>query len=502
MKALRSGHAKGSRLAVLIVGLALAAAACTTGSTSGAVPAEPSEQDSGGARAGSEQQPGAGGEAQEEGDALQERIDAFNEARASGIAGTTQPITRAPSAGWSGEQVVSPTRNDWEPAIAADPNGPYVYALVTRIGGPRPCPDCPSAFMGLMRSTDNGRTWSAVKPLCPCRGPWQYDPMIEVVPDTGVVYAAYLNGWHTVFTKSTDHGKTWTPPVKVYGDVSWTDKPALATSDDGRDVYISFNGPTGGDPYVARSHDFGKTWTQTKVVDSDRYYFAFDADVLSDGTVVFAESSIDYSGPKKSPVGVVKHVVFVSHDRGRHWTRVVVATVDVGEPCTSAGCGPDFYIGHEAMSADDRGRLVYLYDGATSEFGRQRVYAVTSADEGATWSAPVALSTAGENATTPAVEQTKNGHVDAWFMQTSNGDAPGTWNVWFRRSSNGGRTWHAPVKLSDATSGAGYMTADGFDEVYGDYGEICITSTGKAIAIWGEGFSWTGPGGVWFNRQR
>jgi hypothetical protein len=48
--------------------------------------------------------------------------------------------------------------------------------------------------------------------------------------------------------------------------------------------------------------------------------------------------------------------------------------------------------------------------------------------------------------------------------------------------------------------GAAYKNADGFDDVYGDYGEIAITSTGKTIATWGEGLSRAGPG-VWFNRQ-
>jgi hypothetical protein len=37
--------------------------------------------------------------------------------------------------------------------------------------------------------------------------------------------------------------------------------------------------------------------------------------------------------------------------------------------------------------------------------------------------------------------------------------------------------------------------------VYGDYGEIAITSGGKAIGIWGEGASYSGPGGCWVNRQ-
>ena len=176
-------------------------------------------------------------------------------------------------------------------------------------------------------------------------------------------------------------------------------------------------------------------------------------------------------------------------------------TVDVGEPCIAEGCGPDFYIGHDAISADDAGNLVVLYDGATTDLGPQRIFARTSIDGGATWSARTALSVAGENATSPAVESRGTGDVRAWYMQTSNGDDPDAWSVFYRSSNDGGVSWSAPVVISDVTAGAAYKHPDGFDEVYGDYGEIAITSTGKTIATWGEGLSWTGPGGVWFNRQ-
>jgi hypothetical protein len=191
----------------------------------------------------------------------------------------------------------------------------------------------------------------------------------------------------------------------------------------------------------------------------------------------------------------------LSTDRGKNWRDVVVASVAIGEPCVAEGCSADFYIGHSAVAADAQGDLVYLYDGASTPYGPQRIYAARSTNGGATWSAPVALSVNGENATSPAVEQTGDGQVRAWFMQTSNGGDPDAWNVWFRSSADGGATWTPRVKISDATSGAGYKSADGFDEVYGDYGEIAITDRGKTIAAWGEGFSWIGPGGVWFNRQ-
>jgi hypothetical protein len=495
---MRTNPRRLTQLAILVASLALVAACTSQGSPS--PPSSGSSQEP--ARAGTEPAQGGGGEAEEEGAELLERIEAFHEAQESGTAGVSARVASNPAPGWSGEQVVDRTTDDWEPAIAADPNDPYVYLLVTRIGEPKPCPgNCPSAYMALKRSTDGGATWSAAKVLCPCKGSWQYDPMIEVVPDTGDVYVAYLNGFNVVFLRSTDHGRTWSAPVKVYGNVSWNDKPALAMSDNGRDVYISFNGPTGGDPWMAQSHDFGKTWTQTKLVDSSRYYFAYDADVLRDGTVVFSESAIFYTAPGTAPEGTVQHVAFTSSDRGRTWHRTVVDTVDVGEPCIAAGCSPDFYIGHDAVTADDAGNLVFTYDGATHDLGPQQIFVRTSDDGGATWSARTVLSKLGENATSPTIESVGHGDVRLWYMQTAKGDDPDAWNVWYRSSTNGGTSWTAPVNISDATGGSGYKTPDGFAEVYGDYGELCITDTGAAIAAWGEGSSWTGPGGVWVNRQ-
>ena len=86
-------------------------------------------------------------------------------------------------------------------------------------------------------------------------------------------------------------------------------------------------------------------------------------------------------------------------------------------------------------------------------------------------------------------------------MQTT-GNNTDVWNVYYRSSTDGGVTWTAPVRISDATGGAAYKTPAGFAEVYGDYGEIAITSAGKTIATGGEGISYTGPGGVWVNRER
>jgi hypothetical protein len=274
----------------------------------------------------------------EEAHLTQERLDALAQALANGTFGAATPVANHPAPGWYGEQLLNPKPDDWEPAAAADPKAPYVYLITTRYGTPKTCRQhCPSPFIALTISSDGGATWGRQVPLCVCRGSGaQYDPTIEVVPDTGFVYAVFLNadrhgGFSAVFQKSTDHGKTWTDPAHVYGHVAWTDKPEVTMSPSGRDVYTSWNGPQGGDLYVGVSHDYGKTWSQDKLSESKRYFYAYDGTVLPDGTVIFSESSLTYSGPGQSVEGPIWHHAIVSRDTGpagrtSSWTRFPTAS--------------------------------------------------------------------------------------------------------------------------------------------------------------------------------
>ena len=466
----------------------------------------PAPADPDAARGGPKADEGGAEEAAEQQEGTEKRNEAFEEARREGKSGQVRLAAAPAASGWVGEFPMDTAWDDWEPAIAADPKASYIYVLATRYGAPKPCAgNCPTPWIALEVSTDNGLTWSEGKPLCACKGSGQFDPIIEVVPSNGHVYALYMNGFNVLFTKSTDHGKTWSAPVPTWGSVSWNDKPVIAMSDDGKDVYVSFNGPTGGDPWAAQSHDAGATWTQAKLVDSNRYFFAFDADVAPDGTVYFAESSLLYGGGGNkgtTPSGTIDQQVFISRDKGATWENRTVASVQPGVACDAAGCTPDYYLGHSVLSVDGSGAIVYLYDGAATAGGLQTISAKRSADKGVTWSAAVALSKAGENSTAPAVESRGSGDVRAFYYETSGGGNDDAWNIWYRTSSDGGATWSAPVKISDAPGGAAYKTPAGFMEVYGDYGEIAITQRGKSIAIWGEGLSYDGPGGVWINREQ
>jgi hypothetical protein len=410
-------------------------------------------------------------------------------------------VALEPAPGWAGEQVMNREADDWEPAVAADPNAPYVYVLHNRYGGQPACArGCPDPAMILHVSNDDGQTWEPERYLCRCRnlvGNGQFDPLIDVVPDTGDVVAVWMNGFHVFFSRSSDHGATWSDPVKVFGDLRWQDKPNLAISPDGQDVYILVNAPTIGDVWAGVSHDGGATWSRVRVTRSDRYFFDYGGVVLPSGRVVFGHVSFDYSGPGGAAVGTMWTHIIASDDGGQTWSNEVVDKLALGTPCTTQGCYSDFHDSGPVLAWTGSDHLVMVYNGATRQRGPQSVYSRSSTDGGRTWSAPVRISDEQVNASFPAAVGDGSGGARVWFAEQRGR----WWRTMYTTSNDLGQTWSTPVRISDAVDGAPYKSRKGYLEVYGDYGEIAITDTGQTFAVWGEGTSYAGPGGVWYDRQ-
>jgi hypothetical protein len=169
--------------------------------------------------------------------------------------------------------------------------------------------------------------------------------------------------------------------------------------------------------------------------------------------------------------------------------------------CVAAGCPKDFYGPQAAMAGDADGNLVVVYNGATRREGPQRAYTRTSVDGGLTWSARTRISPKRADAAFPAAVGGDTGDFRVWFMDDRKG-SDDRWNTWYRQSRDGGQTWSKALRISDATAGTAYVKRGGFLEPYGDYGELAIIEDGITFAVWGEGLSYTGPGGTWFNRTK
>ena len=127
-----------------------------------------------------------------------------------------------------------------------------------------------------------------------------------------------------------------------------------------------------------------------------------------------------------------------------------------------------------------------------------KLYAITSAD-GVSWSTPISLGSGASK-------------VGAGFPKVAAGLAPGefavaweddrngagAWNVWYRATGNGGRSWSPLTRVSGRASGAPYKSRAGFQFPYGDYFGITVDNQGTSDLVWSEGTSYNGPGNTWW----
>src|SRR3989441_4847754 len=62
----------------------------------------------------------------------------------------------------------------------------------------------------------------------------------------------------------------------------------------------------------------------------------------------------------------------------------------------------------------------------------------------------------------------------------------GSWNTWYARTTDGGGTWTASLRLSNLVSGAPYKTPEGYAFPDGDYFGLAVDSAGTNHLILGE----------------
>ncbi|HYT00774.1 MAG TPA: sialidase family protein [Thermoplasmata archaeon] len=394
------------------------------------------------------------------------------------VSGAGSPLTTPMVMGYP------PGGDDWEPAAASDGAG-NVYYLTTHFGGVPGCGGCADPTIVVQVSHDSGRTFDAPRPLT-VSSSTQYDPQVKINA-AGTVFVSYLLGKDTVVQRSTDLGATWSAPVAVNADVKQgpTDKDGLAVQ--GNDVYVGFD--VAQKFFVSASHDGGLTFVTTQINQNTLGWpLNGGATVAPDGTVYMVWELVHKSGQAQGPQDVL---VTMSTDKGVSWS---LSYADTGLPPGPGclGCGWDF-LGTGAAIATDQGGNVYVtYNAPLYNNGPPHVWYRSSTDGGATWSSRIDLSTDGTPSfhVFPGVAAGIAGDVRvAWIDNRT-----GAFNLWYRTSSDGGRTWSSEIKVSAFRSGYAYVTRQGFAFPYGDYITLALDPKGTAHLAWGEGPDYTGPG--------
>jgi hypothetical protein len=395
------------------------------------------------------------------------------------------------------------TGDQWEPAMAADSHS-HIYVLYPQYGAVPDCGACTAPTISLAVSNDNGLTWQASKPMLPF-STGQFDPQIVVDPvDHQTVYASWLQNHKrdVIVARSLDFGRTWSYSWAERGQEE-ADKPVLAVR--GPDVYVGFNHDE--NFLVSASHDAGQTFTTVTVNPNAQpgSSLAGGATVDPNGNVFFSWSAYAAHEMSTRPVSIY---VSRSSDGGNTWATTLLDVSSAAPECEEQGCEEGYLGAQITMTSDSSGALYALWNAGSTNEGPERIYFSSSTTGGASWSIRANVSTAapGVEHCFPAITAGASGDVRIAWMDTRAYE-PGhpnhpLWNTYLRTSTNGGATWGDEVQLSTPARGYDYILPTGFRFPFGDFFSIAIDSEGATHAVWGEGRDYKKPGSIWYTRGR
>jgi hypothetical protein len=289
-------------------------------------------------------------------------------------------------------------------------------------------------------------------------------------PATGNVYAAWSDFHGTgcneiLFSRSTDHGATFSQPVKISGGICGNQGPSIAIGSGGR-VFVAWEANTGGAfamtpgavngaAFVASS-DFGKTFGKASLVQT---YTPFVSE--------------QFSGDGARECG------------------------DAPFNCPTGQTFPRFDLAGPSLAADNmHGTLVMAFQVAQAS-GQGQIEYIFSTNGGASWSAPKLLAPATTGHQFFPWVTASNGLVmAAWYdsqgdpaysptrapCNSATGATSACLNVQFAESSDGGMTWGSSVQVTKVATNPNYEQFGGRRvPFFGDY--LTVAAQGSTIGV-------------------
>jgi hypothetical protein len=405
--------------------------------------------------------------------------------------------------------------DDWEPEVASDHEG-HVYVVLAHFPGD---PTCDPASAGgreiyIRASADGGTTFGPLVALPRFDYPNVVDCVVTVDEVTGDVYVSFLaygrpdmkfKEGDVLVAKSTDFGQTWTT-TKVNGPLCTAcDHPWTVAYDD--NVYVTY--ASGEDHFLSRSSDGGETWTESLILEDTHVAFPEGGVVDGAGNAWFAWG--DCFG---SCTGKTATIYQVSRTTAGTSETVFarVAEGPSGPHCPpSVSCGFAYWGPQDDIAIDAGGNLYLVWqDSLTHQPHRPPIVQMSTCSTGADCTDAARWRYVGRvddktasgcpngdcYALYPRVEGGLAGRVSVMWMDDRLGDPldhANGWNVWYRTSLDGGTTWADPsVRVSQFDASRSESHPNGFEFPYGDYQGIDLTPGGQAVMTWGEGHNYVG----------
>jgi hypothetical protein len=295
---------------------------------------------------------------------------------------------------------------------------------------------------------------------------------LTVDPVTGNVYAAWSdfhgNGCNEIlFSRSTDHGATFSAPLKISSGICGNQGPSIVIGPAGQ-VDIGWQANTGGALAKATtavtgaafvsSADFGQTFSKARIA--------------------------------------VNYTSFISGQFSGNGSR---ECGDGAFACPTGQTFPRFDLAGPYLAADNTHRTLVMGFQAAQASGQGQIEYVFSANGGATWSSAALLapSTSGHQFFPWLVAS--GGRVSAiWYDSRNDPDYAATrapcnsatghtsacLNVRYAESTDGGKTWGTSIQVTDTATNLNYEQFGGrLVPFFGDY--ITVAAQGDTIgAVW------------------
>jgi hypothetical protein len=380
--------------------------------------------------------------------------------------------------------VLAPEGGAWETTVAVSPVNPNIVLATSHIEIDYQTGDY---IARIFRSTDGGRTFDEgrIPPMVIDGTEYKshYDPVLTFARN-GTAYFTAIHAWPNVYfatryamvvQRSTDGGLTWTPSLISKHDppaggteaLDYPDKEWLAVDNSG--------GPTDGHVYL--------TWIHIDSRFNDRAR-RLDVRVVrsTDGGVTWsAPTSI---GPYVMPYitvganGEVYHATAdvtgwelrTSRDGGATFSAPTLIAPMSGTgvelPHTKYSAIPHHHLVADASHGPGRGNLYFIYPSGSGATEKERPASVKfkrSTDGGATWSAPLTLSAPqlGRDAHMPSIaSDVVTGEVVASWMDRQHDPENKLAKVFAARSRDGGATFGPAIAITPAFSMGGPWIGD------------------------------------------